>query len=316
MERFLLSPRQSPFSRAVCRMTAFVWAVGVLTAAGLPILRPVAAAEAQQRLVGSDWLVGELRDSDLVVLDARSRERYAQGHIAGAVSLPVTDTFGPDPHSDLAAPISTIQQLFGAAGVDQTTRVVIYDDGDMVSASRVFWILEVHGHQHVALLNPGYAYWQAHELPVSTQPARPAAREFVSQITPDRLATKFSTRLAISDAGVVILDVRPGAAYRGETGGFARKGHIPTAISLPFDRNLQGADAGLKPFSELEKIYQGIDKSKKVITYCDTGKASTLTYFILRQLGYDVATYDGSWYEWSNDPQLPVEVGGGRLAGH
>jgi thiosulfate/3-mercaptopyruvate sulfurtransferase len=310
MERSALSCRQSLFGRAVCRMTTLLLAAGLLTVAGLPVLRPVAAAEGQQRLVGSDWLLGELRDSDLVVLDARSRERYAQGHIAGAVSLPVADTLGPDPHSDLAAPISTIQQLFGAAGVDQTTRVVIYDDGDMVSASRVFWILEVHGHRHVALLNPGYAHWQAHELPVSTQPARPAARQFVSQITPDRLATKFSTRLAISDPGVVILDVRPGAAYRGETGGFARKGHIPTAISLPFDRNLQGADAGLKPFSELEKLYQGIDKSKKVITYCDTGKESTLTYFILRQLGYDVATYDGSWYEWSNDPLLPVEVGG------
>lgn len=310
-----MSCRQSILSRALCRSTAFALAVGLLAVANLAVLRPVAAAGGQQRLVGSDWLLGELHDSDLVVLDARSRERYAQGHIAGAVSLPVADTFGPDPRSDLAAPISKIQQLFGAAGVDQATRVVIYDDGDMVSASRVFWILEVHGHRHVALLNPGYAYWETHELPVSTQPARPAARDFVSEITPDRLATKFSTRLAISDPGVVILDARPVAAYRGETGGSARKGHIPTAISLPFDRNLQGTDAGLKPFSELEKIYQGIDKSKKVITYCDKGKASTLTYFILRQLGYDVATYDGSWYEWSNDPQLPVETGGGRPTG-
>ena len=113
-----MSCRQSILSRALCRSTAFALAVGLLAVANLAVLRPVAAAGGQQRLVGSDWLLGELHDSDLVVLDARSRERYAQGHIAGAVSLPVADTFGPDPRSDLAAPISKIQQLFGAAGVD------------------------------------------------------------------------------------------------------------------------------------------------------------------------------------------------------
>jgi thiosulfate/3-mercaptopyruvate sulfurtransferase len=280
----------------------------LLSLATLPGLKPAVAAQPQQRLVTTDWLLREMPGTDLVVLDTRAGARYWQGHIAGAVSLPVGDTFGPDPRSDLAAPISQIQKLFSAAGVDQNSRVVLYDDGDMVNASRVFWILEVHGQQHVWLLNPGYSQWKAMGLPVTTEATRVRPRRFLSHVTPDRLATKFSTRLAISDPGVVILDVRPAPAYRGETGGPKRKGHIPTAINLPFNRNLLDSGKGLRSFDELEKLYKGIDKSKKVITYCDKGRESTLTYFILRQLGYDVATYDGSWYEWSNDPQLPIET--------
>lgn len=282
----------------------------LLSVTALWVAMPVLASEPQQRLVDSTWLSGRLHKPGLVVLDTRSRALYDQGHIAGAVSLPVAETFGPDPRSDLAAPISTIQRLFSAAGVDQETQVVLYDGGDMVGASRVFWIMEIHGQHHVALLNAGFRDWQARGLPVSDEALRPTPRTFVSHVNPARLATKFSTRLAIDDPDVQIVDVRPGKAYRGETDGQVRKGHIPTAINMPFNMNLRGPGEGLKSFADLRKLYQGIDRHKKVITYCDKGLESTLAYFVLRQLGYDVATYDGSWYEWSNDPQLPIETGG------
>jgi len=281
----------------------------ILAIAELPVLGPLSAAEMEQRLVDQEWLIAHIDDADLVIIDTRTRKRYQEGHIDGAVSLSVWDTFGKDPRDDLAAPISKIQTLFSNAGVDQATRVLLYDDGEMINAARVFWVLETHGHRRVAILNPGYQAWVEKQLPTNNKVVVPARRHFLSHITPHRLATKFSTRLAVSDPGTVIIDARSSEEYRGQESRSARSGHIPGAVSMPSADNLKSGTAGLKDFSELKTLYSGIDSNKKVIAYCNKGRDSALTYFILRQLGYDVAAYDGSWYEWGNDAQLPVEVG-------
>jgi len=290
-----------------CVLVMWLVAIGFMATADLPLLGRLSAAEVDRHLVDQDWLSGELGSPDLVILDTRSRKAYLKQHIRGAVSLPVWDTFGGDPRTDLAAPISKIQALFSAAGIDQQTRVVLYDDGEMINAARVFWILETHGHKRVLLLNPGFQQWLAAGLPADAKPVKPEPRQFLSHIAPDRLATKLSTRLAIDDPGSVIIDARDEVEYRGKKSVSSRSGHIPGAINIPFEENFTADGKSLRSFSELKALYSGIDRNKKVITYCNKGRQSALTYFILRQLGYDVSAYDGSWYEWGNDLQLPIE---------
>jgi len=281
--------------------------MGFLATAEVPVLGYLSAAEIDRHMVDQAWLAGELGRSDLVLLDTRPRDAYLKQHIRGAVNLPVRDTFGEDPRSDLAAPISRIQTLFSAAGIDQQTRVVLYDDGEMINAARVFWILEMHGHNRVSLLSPGFRGWVAAGLPADAQQVTPRPRRFLSHVTPDRLATKLSTRLAIDDPDTIIIDARKREEYLGVESKSKRYGHIPTAISIPYEENFTSDGKSLRPFVELEAIYRRVPRDKKVIAYCNKGRHSALTYFILRQLGYDVSAYDGSWFEWSNDLQLPIE---------
>lgn len=281
--------------------------LGFLAVADLPALGYLSAAEVDRHLVDPDWLVGEMGGPDLVILDARPRKSYRESHIRGAVNLPVWETFGDDPRSDLAAPVSRIQELFSAAGIDHKTRVVVYDDGEMINAARVFWILETHGHKRALLLSPGFREWLAAGLPADATPVHPQPRKFLSHIIPEHLATKFTTRLAIDDPETVIIDAREEDEYRGKVSQSRRNGHIPGAINIPFAQNFTPDGKELRSFEELEAIYKRVGRDKKVITYCNKGRHSALTYFILRQLGYDVSAYDGSWFEWGNDLQLPVE---------
>ena len=105
----------------------------------------------------------------------------------------------------------------------------------------------------------------------------------------------------------MIVDAREAEEYLGIKSDSRRYGHIPGAINIPYEKNFTDDGTALRPFSELAKVYGGIDRNKKVITYCNKGRHSALEYFVLRQLGYDVSAYDGSWYEWGNDMQLPIE---------
>lgn len=288
-------------------LAVFVLGVlGFLATADLPVLGHLSAAEVEHHRVDARWLLAEMDKPDLVILDTRSRADYLEGHIRGAVSLPVWETFGEDPRSDLVAPISRIQALFSRAGVDQQTRVVLYDGGEMINAARVFWVLEMHGHQRVSVLSPGFRDWSQAGLPVENRPVEPVPRRFLSHVTSARLATRLSTRLAINDPATVIVDAREPEEYAGIESTARRFGHIPSAISIPYSENFTSEGNALRSFEELEALYRGIPRDRKVITYCNKGRQSALTYFILRELGYEVSAYDGSWFEWGNDTSLPI----------
>lgn len=279
-------------------------AVGLLAGSA-----PVTAGELNL-LVDADWLRGHLDSHDVIVVDARSRKEYLQGHIPGAVSLPVAATFGPAPRDDLVGNIDQISELFGNAGITREARVVVYDSGIHKDAARLFWVLEVFGHPQAQLLNGGYAGWVAVGNDISTDEYIPLQSEFVPRVDSERLATQFGTLVATRDPRITIVDVRPVAEYQGRESKSARSGHIPSAISIPASKNLVKHDGYTvyRSAEELEDLFSEIDRSKHVVAYCNKGKDAASAYFVLRNLGYDVSAYDGSWFEWGNDPNLPIVV--------
>ena len=159
------------------------------------------------------------------------------------------------------------------------------------------------------ILNGGFPQWQKDRLPQASLPTKPIPKHFIPTINPKRLATKFSTRLAIDDRKRVIIDSRSQAEYQGLKSKANRYGRIPNAISIPWSTNFSEVEgiATIKPIAELKNLYADIDPEQGTITYCNKGKQAALTYFILRLLGHNVASYDGSWIEWGNDPSLPIE---------
>ncbi|MGB0683993.1 MAG: sulfurtransferase [Magnetovibrionaceae bacterium] len=266
---------------------------------------PAAASSPGSTLVDTDWLADNLSSDDLVIVDVRLPEEFSVGHIEGAVNIPFTKFFG----AFLMAPkMDEVRQMFGEAGISNTSRVVVYDDGSFMLAARMFWLLEVYGHEQAALLNVGFDHWEEGKLPISVDPITPTPATFVPSVQPNRLATKLSTRLAIDNPDLTIIDARSIDEYEGRVSTAFRFGHIPSAKAFPWSDNYAISDdrAKMKPVSALEEVYGDLDKSKPIIAHCNGGAQAALNYVVLRTLGFDVAVYDGSWVEWGNDLSLPV----------
>ena len=152
-------------------------------------------------IVDTDWLQKHYKHHSVVVVDVRDTNSYKEGHISGAVNIPVQDTFSSKSSIELVAPIGHMQKLLSEAGIDNETNIILYDDGEFVNAARVFWVLEVYGHKKVGILDGGLPLWTIKALPISNTDIKRKPKNYIPTIVPEILATKFSTRLAMDARG-------------------------------------------------------------------------------------------------------------------
>lgn len=251
-----------------------------------------------------DWL----GHPDLVVLDARPEVEHAQGHLPGAVSFGTDLTFDVDDFSKLPT-VPVMEERFGAAGIDETKTVVVYDEGPLRSAARVLWALQVHGHASAAVLEGGLPAWLEAGGGLERDMATPQPRSFVARVSADHLASLFETRTAIENDDVAVIDARSPAEYEGRETRWPRNGHIPKAHNVEWQRNFAApSERGvlLDP-EDLRELY-GLEPGSRVIAYCTRGRRAAVTYLALRAAGFEAAVYDGSWTEWSSHLEVPVEV--------
>jgi thiosulfate/3-mercaptopyruvate sulfurtransferase len=246
-----------------------------------------------------------------LILDLRPPDAYAAGHIPGAVHL---DLFGlslidTDP-APLKAFMWMIEHVLASRGVDATTPVVVYDDQSGIRAARAFWFLEYFGHPAVKMLDGGFGAWTRRGLPVTTDAAPAPTSAWTGAREKKAIATWQDVRNALGQQKTVILDTRSDGEYCGTTVRAARGGAVPGAVHIEWTRNLS-ADGEFKPAAELKKMYEeaGVTPDREVITYCQGGYRAAHSYVALRLIGYPrVRNYVGSWKEWGDRTDLPIEV--------
>jgi thiosulfate/3-mercaptopyruvate sulfurtransferase len=245
-----------------------------------------------------------------LVLDLRPPDAYAAGHIPTARHLDLwgVSLIDTDP-APLAAFMWMIEHVLAVHGVDATTPIVVYDDQSGIRAARAFWFLEYFGHPSIRILDGGFSAWQRGGLPV-TRDATPApTSDWTGTRETSRLATWKDVHSALGRNGTVLLDTRSNGEYCGTLVRAKRGGAIPGAVHIEWTRNLT-PEGDFKPAAELRQMYEdaGVTPDREVITYCQGGYRAAHSYLALRLLGYPrVRMYIGSWKEWGDREELPVE---------
>jgi thiosulfate/3-mercaptopyruvate sulfurtransferase len=274
---------------------------------------------AKDVLVTTDWLAEHLGDAKLVVAEVdEDPVLYDKGHIPGAVKLHWREDL-QDPIERDIVDKARFEELMASRGIGNQTAVVLYGDKNNWFAAYAYWYLKIYGHEDVRLLDGGRQRWIDEGRELSTEPASAGAASYAANDRDESIRVYRDAVLGeLGSDGIALVDVRSPQEYSGELiappgyeqEGAIRTGHIPGAASIPWALAVKD-DGTFKPAAELEELYggKGVTPDKEVRAYCRIGERSAHTWFVLRELlGYEnVRNYDGSWTEWGNLVDVPIE---------
>ena len=265
------------------------------------------------RPVTTQWIEDNLDDDAVLLIDLRSADDYAAGHIPGAVQIPRTAMqVEIDGVPGLIPPAADVAAAFGAIGATPDTTIVFYDQRGSIWGSRGLWVLAVYGHKDVRLLDGDFPLWESEGREVSTDtPSITAADyEFSSSPNNDIIVGWDDIIASIEDPSVLVCDARSPEEYSGRDVRADRGGHIPESVNGEWSRALD-ENGRFKPAAELRALYEGegVEAGGTIYTLCQTAVRATHTWFVLSELlGYDdVRVYDGSWIEYGNREDSPIE---------
>ncbi len=255
-------------------------------------------------------LASRLDAPELILVDLTSAARYAEGHIPGArfVAPARTQLGGPAP--GLLPTKTDLEALFGELGHTPNAVYVVYDDEGGGWAGRFIWLLDVIGHGNYHYLDGGLHAWLADSLPLSQEVPAPAGGPLPLTLHDEPTATREYLQSRLGAADLAVWDARNPSEYSGQKVLAAKAGHVPGAVNFEWTAGMDPARA-LRIRTDMPQILKdlGITPDKEVITHCQTHHRSGFTYLVAKALGYPrVKGYAGSWSEWGNHPDTPVEV--------
>ncbi|MGY5357049.1 3-mercaptopyruvate sulfurtransferase [Cronobacter dublinensis] len=273
--------------------------------------------------VASHWLAEHIDDPEIQILDARMApagqehlrdmaQEYRAGHLPGALFFDIealSDHASPLPHM-MPRP-ETFAVAMRELGVNNDKHLIIYDEGNLFSAPRAWWMLRAFGVQNVSILAGGLAEWQRDGFPLQEGAVEAPEGEFEAKLDELQIKRLTDVLLASHENTAQIVDARPAARFNAEADEprpGLRRGHMPGALNVPWTEVV--VKGQLKTTDELHAIFarQGVNLHRPIITSCGSGVTAAVVTLALATLGAsDVTLYDGSWSEWGGRQDLPVE---------
>lgn len=266
-------------------------------------------------LVSCEWLFSEIQRKDIAILDAsfflarqqrNAAVEFKQGHIPGSQFFDIdliADHSGPYPHT-----LSSAQQFarqMGEMGIDNNTRVIVYDNNAFFASARAWWMFRVFGHQNVGVLDGGLKRWKTLNFPLSSDLVKPHPAVFLAKFNRDLYCDLKQMQDIVQHGKCQILDARSPASFTGkrtDQPDLQGSGHIPGSFNIYYGDLRNTEDDTLLNAREIRRLFEvrGIDFSRPLVTTCGSGVSAAVLAIALFQLGRtDIPVYDGSWTEWS-----------------
>ena len=213
-------------------------------------------------LVTTEWLAAHRQDENLTLVDVRSATDFRTGHIPGSRNVSTKDTFKKEGPDWMLGTPEQVASLFGEQGISAETRIILIDEGRSTQAARVFWSLEVFGHQNLSVLDGGLAKWKAEERELTREEVQPTPVAFEIERKEAPLSTKEILLEDLDRSDVVFLDARSNRENK--------SGRIPGSVHIEWTRNYTDDEAPVfKTPAQLAQLYadQGVTRDKKVHAY-------------------------------------------------
>jgi thiosulfate/3-mercaptopyruvate sulfurtransferase len=273
---------------------------------------------AKNVLVETDWVADHLDDDSVRIVEVDENPAlYQEAHIPGAIGFDWKKDLQDQVKRDFLGP-KEFGELFAGRGISNDHSIVLYGDRNNWFAAYTYWYLKYYGHDNVRLMNGPREKWISEGRETTTDVPSYEPQSFSAKDGDDAIRAKRDEVLASLDKSTRLVDVRSPAEYSGELiamagyeqEGAQRAGHIPGAASVPWAQAVR-EDGTFKDADELRELYtgKGVLDGNDIIAYCRIGERSAHTWFVLHELlGHDdVKNYDGSWTEWGNLVNVPIE---------
>jgi thiosulfate/3-mercaptopyruvate sulfurtransferase len=256
-----------------------------------------------------------------VIIDTRAKWKFLTGHIPGAISMDNWKEFTTKKNGIRGILIEDktfISDTFSSLGLNLNQSIIVYGEPSdpWRTDGRFFWMFERYGFNKVALLDGGLNAWK--ESGGSVEKGFQKRRNFSKiapekiKLNPETIADKYIINKVLFNKNYILIDNRTQKEFQGATPyGSDRGGHIPNAKHIHWPDFFK-KDGTLKSVEDLSRLLQnsGVQPDQEVIVYCTGGVRSAMAYFVFRYMGFKVRNYDGSWWDWSQDSNLPIEISG------